>query len=59
MTRNIDRLTVKEAAAFLGISLSATYRLLHRGEIPYYRHGKSIRISLLDLCRYYCHSRRP
>ena len=59
MRKNMAWLTVRDTANFLGISLSATYRLLHRGKISYHRHGRSIRISLFDLCQYYCRSRHP
>lgn len=32
-----DRLTVKEAADYLGISNSVLYKYIQRGEIEYYR----------------------
>jgi excisionase family DNA binding protein len=35
---------VREAARFLGISLSQTYVLMDRGELPYVKFGKSRRI---------------
>lgn len=50
----IDAASVSE---ILGISLSAVYALLHRGELPYYRFGRSIQIASQDLVEYIHHHR--
>jgi excisionase family DNA binding protein len=45
-------MTVKQAAAFLGISVANLYVLMSRGELPYVKLGRSRRIprrALIDL----------
>jgi excisionase family DNA binding protein len=37
-------LTVKQAAAFLGISVAGTYAWMDRGQLPYVKLGRSRRI---------------
>jgi excisionase family DNA binding protein len=49
--------TVAEAAALLGVSTLAVYRLIHNHELPATRLGRSVRIHHADLAAY-LHSRR-
>jgi len=52
MMKNVDRLTVTDVSHILDISLSAVYAILHRGEMSYFRFGRSIRIRAQDLAEY-------
>lgn len=53
-------LSTKEVSIVLGISRSAVYALLRRGELPHYRFGRRIRIALPALAEYVsCHLNRP
>jgi excisionase family DNA binding protein len=48
-----DTLTVEEAAAFLGISISTVYKLTHRKEVTYHQPGgKLIHFKRSDLEKY-------
>ncbi len=40
--------TVKEMAAYLGVSRSKVYQLMDQGELPYVKLGRSRRIRWLD-----------
>lgn len=53
-------LSAKEVSIVLGISRSAVYALLRRGELPHYRFGRRIRIALPALAEYVSrHLNRP
>jgi excisionase family DNA binding protein len=45
-------LTIKEAAAYLGRSVSAVYHLVARGELACVRHGRNLRFDLDELNRW-------
>jgi len=45
-------LTVKEAAAYLGRSVSAVYHLVARREIAVVRHGRNLRFDVRELDRW-------
>lgn len=45
-------LSVRDISEVLGISRSAAYALLHRGELPHYRFGRRIRVAVPDLAEY-------
>ena len=45
-------LTPKELAARWRLGRSTVYELLARGELPYYRLGKTVRIALADVETY-------
>lgn len=51
-------LSAKEVSIVLGISRSAVYALLRRGELPHYRFGRRIRIALPALAEYVCHHKK-
>lgn len=46
MSKRSYWLSAKEVSIVLGISRSAVYALLRRGELPHYRFGRRIRIAL-------------
>lgn len=46
-----DRLTQKEAASFLGISITSIIDWKKKGKIPYYQIGKSIFFSKSELLK--------
>ena len=52
MAKNIDRLTVTDVSRILGISHSAVYAILRRGEMSHYRFGRAIRIRAQELSEY-------
>jgi excisionase family DNA binding protein len=53
MSSSITRfLTVSEAAALLGLSYAACWRLVQKGEIPAKRFGTNIRIPAPELRKY-------
>lgn len=53
-------LSAKEVSIVLGISRSAVYALLRRGELPHYRFSRRIRIALPALAEYVsCHLNQP
>jgi excisionase family DNA binding protein len=45
-------LTVKEAALYLGRSVSAIYHLIGRREIPVIRRGRHVRLDRLEIDRW-------
>ena len=45
-------LTIKEAAAYLGRSVSAVYHLVSRREIACVRHGRNLRFDIRELDRW-------
>jgi excisionase family DNA binding protein len=45
----MKRITVKEAAEYLGVSAKAIYKAIKIGDLPHYRIGMSIRIDMEDL----------
>ena len=57
MVKNIDRLTASDVSRILGISHSAVYAILRRGEMVHYRFGRSIRIRAQDLADYMARNR--
>ena len=51
-------LSAKEVSIVLGISRSAAYAILHRGELPHYRFGRRIRVAVPDLAEYMYYHRK-
>lgn len=45
-------LTVKEAAAWLGVPAKTVYKLIEERQLSHYRIGRSVRIDEDDLARY-------
>ncbi|WP_370026448.1 helix-turn-helix domain-containing protein [Planotetraspora sp. GP83] len=50
--RAADDLTVEQAARLLSVSKMTVYRLVHSGELPAVRVGRSFRIARRDLDDY-------
>lgn len=48
----LDLLTVREAAAFLTISVASTRNLQHARRIPFFKVGGSVRFAKMDLVSY-------
>jgi excisionase family DNA binding protein len=44
--------TIDEASVYIGRSVPALYRLVHRREIPYTKHGRALRFLKDDLDRW-------
>ena len=51
-------LSAREISEVLGVSRSAAYALLHRGELPHYRFGHRIRVAVPDLAEYMYYHRK-
>jgi excisionase family DNA binding protein len=44
--------SVEETGEVLGVSVRTVNRILHRGEMPYYRVGKRSKVHVADLAAY-------
>lgn len=47
--KNYNQMTVADVSLSLGISRSAVYSIIHRGELGYSRYGRCIRVNANDL----------